>query len=91
LTSGNPKGAKSLTLHVPMANRLDKAAIRRFASFRDALLVESEDDRRLVEEAGRRRDYRGVLANQFRERFPRSARPRLEETIDKVIWNSQRA
>ena len=31
---------------------------------------------------GRRRDYCGVLANQFGERFPRGALPRLEETIE---------
>ena len=31
---------------------------------------------------GRRRDYRGVLANQCGESFPRAALPCLEETIE---------
>jgi Domain of unknown function (DUF4365) len=35
--------AQTLTVHVPLANRLDLEAVRQFAAFRDAVLAESED------------------------------------------------
>jgi Domain of unknown function (DUF4365) len=35
--------SQTLTVHVPLTNRLDLEAVRQFAAFRDAVLAESED------------------------------------------------
>jgi Domain of unknown function (DUF4365) len=37
------RALRSLTIHVPLANRIDEEAIHRFAAFRDAVLADSEE------------------------------------------------